>query len=188
MSSDRRTRKKLATRTKIRHAALDLFTANGFDNVTVEQIADAADVAPMTFYRHFGTKEAVIVDVILTGSIGQAIHREATSVPVAGTPEEVVGLVDSILDDSADWIDDFARRMKLVHGNPRLQDLLWQQTTVWTAALETLLAGDGLRARARARAIVGVGVEACLAWPDREGFPSASALRQCLREAAEVLG
>jgi hypothetical protein len=59
---------------------------------------------------------------------------------------------------------------------------------VWTAALETLLAGDGLGARARARAIVGVGVEACLAWPDREGFPSASALRQCLREAAEVLG
>ena len=42
---------------------------------------DAADVSPMTFYRHFGTKEAVIVDVILTGSIGQVIHREATSVP-----------------------------------------------------------------------------------------------------------
>ena len=82
----------------------------------------------------------------MIGSIGQAIHREATSAPVAGTPEEVVGLVDSILDDSADWIDDFARRMKLVHDNPRLQDLLWQQTTVWTAALETLLAGDGLGA------------------------------------------
>ena len=46
MSSDRRTRKKLATRKKIRHAALDLFTANGFDNVTVEQITDAADSRP----------------------------------------------------------------------------------------------------------------------------------------------
>ena len=62
-----------------------------YKNLT-EKYKPTIDVLSMTFYRHFGTKEAVIVDVILTGSIGQAIHREATSVPVAGTPEEVVGL------------------------------------------------------------------------------------------------
>ena len=188
MTSDRRTRKKLTTRRNIRHAALDLFTENGFDNVTVEQIADVADVSPMTFYRHFGTKEAVIVDVVLTGRIGQMLYHEATTDPVVGTPAEIIALIDLVLDNSGDWIDDFARRVSLVHDTPRLQELLWQQTTAWTAALEGMLIGEGRGVRARARAIISVCVEGCLAWPDHEDFPSVAALRHCAQESVSALG
>ena len=55
-----RERKKLATRRAIRRAALALFESQGYAATTVEQIAQAADVAPMTVYRYFGTKEATV--------------------------------------------------------------------------------------------------------------------------------
>jgi AcrR family transcriptional regulator len=63
--ASRRERKKLATRDAVRAAALELFTRDGFASVTVEQVCDLADVAPSTFFRHFATKE----DVVLAGLV-----------------------------------------------------------------------------------------------------------------------
>lgn len=41
-------------------AALELFTANGYDETTVEQISAAAGVAPRTFFHHFAAKEDIL--------------------------------------------------------------------------------------------------------------------------------
>ena len=49
-----------ATRT-IQERALDLFDARGFDAVTIEEIAVAAEVSPSSVYRYFGTKEGLLV-------------------------------------------------------------------------------------------------------------------------------
>ena len=45
----------------IQERALDLFDERGFDAVTIEQVAAAAEVSPATVYRYFGTKEGLLV-------------------------------------------------------------------------------------------------------------------------------
>lgn len=57
-----RERKKLKTRAAIQRHALRLFQEQGYYATTVEQIADAAEISPSTFFRYFPTKEAVVLD------------------------------------------------------------------------------------------------------------------------------
>ncbi|MEF2073671.1 TetR/AcrR family transcriptional regulator [Consotaella aegiceratis] len=59
---DRRTRKRLATRRAISLAADQLFRERGFDHVTVDEIAAAADVGRMTVFNHFPRKEDMFFD------------------------------------------------------------------------------------------------------------------------------
>lgn len=61
-ADDRRTRKRLATRRAIAAAADQLFRERGFDNVTVDEIAAAADVGRMTVFNHFPRKEDMVFD------------------------------------------------------------------------------------------------------------------------------
>jgi AcrR family transcriptional regulator len=49
-----RDRKKIRTRETIRSEAMRLIVANGYANTTIEQIADAADIAASTFFRAEG--------------------------------------------------------------------------------------------------------------------------------------
>ncbi len=61
--ADRRTRKRLATRQRISDTASRLFVERGFDQVTVDEIAEAADVARMTVFNHFSRKEDMFFDL-----------------------------------------------------------------------------------------------------------------------------
>jgi AcrR family transcriptional regulator len=59
---DRRSRKRLATKQTISDAATLLFIERGFDNVTIDDIAEAADVGRMTVFNHFPRKEDMFFD------------------------------------------------------------------------------------------------------------------------------
>ena len=57
----RRERKKAAVRAHILATAIQLFSQHGIDSVTVDQIADAADIGKGTIYNYFSTKEDIVV-------------------------------------------------------------------------------------------------------------------------------
>jgi AcrR family transcriptional regulator len=91
--TSRRERKKQATRDAVRAAALDLFSRDSFASVTVEQVCDLADVAPSTFFRHYATKE----DVVLAGLVDRgAALLDALRAQPAGVSwhDLLVGAVD----------------------------------------------------------------------------------------------
>jgi AcrR family transcriptional regulator len=73
-TSDRRSRKRLATRRAISLAADRLFRERGFDHVTIDEIAAAADVGRMTVFNHFSRKEDMFFD---RDEEGREILREA---------------------------------------------------------------------------------------------------------------
>lgn len=58
----RRERKKAATRKAISNAATELFLERGFDQVSIREVAEKADVSPTTVFAHFPQKEALVWD------------------------------------------------------------------------------------------------------------------------------
>ena len=85
-----RERKKLRTRRALASAALRLFTENGFDATTLDELAEDAEVSKSTFSRTFPAKEAAgieaeaelwtacltaLEDGELSGHVLTALHR-----------------------------------------------------------------------------------------------------------------
>ncbi|MFJ8823672.1 TetR/AcrR family transcriptional regulator [Streptomyces sp. NPDC102467] len=56
-----RERKKKQTALKVWRTAVDLFLEHGFDDVSVAQIAEAAEVSKMTVFNYFKTKEDLLM-------------------------------------------------------------------------------------------------------------------------------
>jgi AcrR family transcriptional regulator len=59
---DQRRARGQRNRQALLDAAVELFTANGYEATTIEQIAAAAGVAPRTFFHHFATKDDILFD------------------------------------------------------------------------------------------------------------------------------
>lgn len=55
-----RERKKARTKAAIQREAVRLFRAQGYTATTIEQIAEAAEVAPSTVFRYFATKQDLV--------------------------------------------------------------------------------------------------------------------------------
>ncbi|SRR6266702_430663 len=74
-----RERKKLATRQAIADVAGRLFSQRGYDDVTVAEIAEAANVATKTVFNYFPTKESIFFDedVIMEEAMIRAVRDRA---------------------------------------------------------------------------------------------------------------
>ncbi|MEV1291069.1 TetR family transcriptional regulator [Pseudonocardia sp. NPDC049635] len=113
----RRERKKAATRTALAAAALRLCSEHGLEHVTVEQIADAADVAPRTFFNYFTSKEEAVVagNATSTDVLVEAFAARPADEPV---PESLRHALHAVVADPQHR--ERVLRMRVLRGHPTL--------------------------------------------------------------------
>ena len=86
VSAGLRAKKKTATIDALRAAAFRLFRDRGFADVSVDEIAAEANVSRSTFFRYFGSKEAVLFNVV--DEVGDVFLRELRARPSDEGPWE----------------------------------------------------------------------------------------------------
>ncbi len=122
-----RERKKLATRRSLRRHALDLVAQRGFIHVTVEDIAEAADVSPRTFFNYFPSKEAALfgADPERVAALRERILRQAPGESALTALRQVLvaeaRIVTHELSELGGDPQDMLRRMKAVRADPHLR-------------------------------------------------------------------
>ncbi|MER6784331.1 TetR family transcriptional regulator [Streptomyces sp. NPDC000658] len=77
-----RERKKQQTRERVRREAYRLFTERGYEATTVDQIAEAAEISPSTFFRYFPTKEDVVIQDEYDPALAEAIRSRPADEPI----------------------------------------------------------------------------------------------------------
>jgi AcrR family transcriptional regulator len=170
---DWRARKKAATKQSIQEHALRLFVEKGYDATTVDEIADAAGVSHMTFFRYFPRKEAVVeydeYDPLLEELVAARPPHEP---PLTALHNAIRAGLEKIL--SADR-DALLIRTRLVLRNPvlRSRNLIAQDTTrdLFARALARRagLPEPDLAATVQASAALGAIAPAVMAWAEDDG-------------------
>jgi AcrR family transcriptional regulator len=162
-----RERKKAKTRAAIHAHALRLFAAQGYHATTVEQIADAAEVSPSTFFRYFPTKE----DVVLHDELDPKLIASLTEQPAELGP--IAAIRRSMRETFAGLSEAEAarelQRHELARTVPELRARMLEQFAGGLAMLSDALAErlgrspDDIEVRTLAGAVVGVGLSALIA-------------------------
>jgi AcrR family transcriptional regulator len=132
-----RERKKRATRAQLEEAAYSLFARQGYDATTVDEISDAANVSPRTFFRYFATKEDVVF-----GDTAENLEalRHAMEHGPGGDAEVVASGILVFSEMIEDRRDTMLERQQLVRDNPTLQGRVLLLEHAWAAAMATMLA------------------------------------------------
>jgi AcrR family transcriptional regulator len=113
-----RERKRLRTRRALAEAALRLFTEQGFDATTLEEVADEAEVSKSTFFRFFPAKEAAAVEAeteLWTAYLAALAERELAG-PVLGELHQALAGVIAGLDPG--WDQRFLATRRLIIAEP----------------------------------------------------------------------
>lgn len=189
--------KKRATRLRIREAAMGLFLDKGYDHVTVEMIAKEAGITPVTFFRHFGTKEAVVLSLPISDTLSDEIERLVIEQMEGSLLEISIDVIGTLAEQaSQEQLDLFAARLRVAAATPDLVAKLW--TTYKTRWAKTILRFleplipkeyDAFKRRVVAQMIMDLILGTALWWATAitSEHPSGKRFRQLLAESASVV-
>lgn len=138
MAATLKTRRRPA-RERLIAAAQALFQEQGFENVTVAQIADAAGVTSRTFFRHFSTKEEVVF-----ADHEESIRLVERELEISGANRSAVEIVRSALSEIMRRFDEAPEqslaRFELELSSPAVEAYAMWLTQAWVRAITRDLA------------------------------------------------
>jgi len=165
---DWRARKKAATKRAIQEHALRLFVEKGYDATTVDEIAAAAGVSHMTFFRYFPRKEEVVEYDEYDPLLEELIAARPPDEPPLTTLHAAIRTgLEAILNTDRDAL---LQRTRLVLSNPTLRsrNVIAQDATrdLFARALARRagLSEPDLAATVQASAALGAVGVAMMAW------------------------
>jgi AcrR family transcriptional regulator len=166
---DQRRARGLRNRQALINSAIELFTTQGYDATTIEQISAAAGVAPRTFFHHFATKDDILFD-------GYAERlQEATRRFRASRSNSLWGALaetsSAVAEAIADQPEIFVVRARMYHSVPALRATMLRINEDWIDQLTAEVArwldsdmGADLRPRLTATLINGANRAAIDVW------------------------
>ncbi|WP_322762388.1 TetR/AcrR family transcriptional regulator [Frankia sp. Cr2] len=134
-----RERKKIKTRRMLRDAAVRLADERGYDAVTVDDIAEAAEVSTRTFFNYFTSKEDAIVGIDqeeIQETVSALANRPPDESPVAAL--RAVMVAQSI--DTALHRDQLQAKIRVIRANPVLIGAFHASWSRYEAALVDIVA------------------------------------------------
>ncbi|WP_022892623.1 TetR family transcriptional regulator [Agromyces subbeticus] len=176
-----RTTKRQRTLAALADAGLELFERQGYDATTVGQIARAAGVTEMTFFRYFAAKEHLLLDdpydpVLIVAIAGQPradppFLRAASGVRAAwrALPEPEAPMI--------------RRRVRIIAQTPALRGAMWRSTGNTERAIVEQLVADGATpgvARVAAASVLAALVAGLYSWAEGEDASLADAIEDAL--------
>ena len=172
------------THQRLQDVGLALILEAGYDSVTVEQIARAAGVSHMTFFRHFPTKQALVLQDPFDPAIAAAVAAQPRDLPAI--TRACRGLRAALEAITLPEEEQVKMRVRIGATTPSLTAGMWANTVATQSAVRDALA-DGTPAfesQIAAAATIGVLTAAVMAWGTDDAGAS---LKANLLEALDIL-
>src|SRR5579859_7163713 len=137
-----RERKRQRTLSEIQRVALALFMKQGYEETTIEQIAEEAEVSPSTVFRYFPSKEDLVLrdeyDPVIIASLAGGPPGESPVAAIRRALDEFLGGVSSA--ERGQVYADMLSRGRLMLSVPELRARLWDSLHENEAILAEALA------------------------------------------------
>lgn len=177
----RRPTKRERTLAALLEAGLDLFERQGYEQTTVAEIARAAGVTEMTFFRYFPAKEHLLLDDPYDPELIAAIGAQPrTDPPFLRAARGIRAAWRALPEPEAPII---RRRVRVAAGTPALRGAVWRSTGNTERAIIEQLVADGATpavARVAAASVLAALVVGLYSWADGEYDTLADAIERAL--------
>lgn len=177
--------RKSRTPALLRDAALHLFTEQGYDRTSTAQVAEHAGVSEMTLFRHFASKEALLLEDPFDPDMADAVRArpitESAMLAIAEGIREAWSTMGAAELANLRWL------LRVVAGTPALNGALERSSDQTVSALTVALEERGVatgRARVAAAAVIAGLSRALLDWSAEEHGD----LPTCVSVALDTLG